>query len=91
MFRIIKQNSCYTNYVCRNCCVSSFLPTREGTKPVIIRFLGRRRRDGSISKRNKFNEIDLSDHGIRKLYVNENLSPFMKNLAYHCRKLKTIE
>ena len=42
------------------------LPTREGTKPVIIRFLGRKRRDEIISKRNKFNEIDLSDHGIRK-------------------------
>ena len=41
------------------------LPTLEGTKPVIIRFLGRKRRDEIISKRRKCNEIDLSDKGIR--------------------------
>ena len=67
------------------------LPSRGITKPVIIRFTGRKRRDDVFERGKDLNKYDLTKFGIgrhQKIYINENLSQYMKTLSYYCRKLR---
>ena len=68
------------------------LPSRNGgTKPVILRFVCRKRRnealdfsrDGIKVQNNYFGLAD----GFTKIYINENVSPYFKTIGYHCRQL----
>ena len=67
------------------------LPICGKTKPIIIRFSGRKRRDDVLECGREINKYELNRFGIdkqNKMYINENLSPYMKTLAYYCRKLR---
>ena len=60
------------------------------SKPIIVRFLSRKRRDEIAPKRIVI--ADLSKYSLisnTKLYINENLSPHFKKLVYFSRKLKS--
>ena len=70
------------------------LPGAGKSKPVIMRFIYRKRRDELVSNGPQLNDQIIKEnlgrfgiHG-NKLYVNENLSPNFKSLTYHCRCLK---
>ena len=64
------------------------LQRKTGNKPVIIRFLCRKRRDELHANRMKYKGMNLDDKGIRNLYLNENFAKDIKKLSYQCRKLK---
>ena len=67
------------------------LPSRGKTGPIIVRFTGRKRRDKVLERGREINNYDLKRVGIdnqNKIYINEDLSPYMKKLAYFCRKLR---
>ena len=67
------------------------LPAKRGPKPVIVRFATRKLRNKVIALYSSINDVDHSRFGIQegnKLYINENLSPKMKTLAYFGRVLK---
>ena len=69
------------------------LPSK-GTKTTIIRFMTRKRCDEVKENRNRLKDVDLRPYGFeetRKLYINDNLSPHFKSVAYHCRCLKREE
>ena len=57
------------------------LPSRGKTKPIIVRFTGRKRRDRVLERGREINNYDLKRVGI------DNLSPYMKKHAYFWRKL----
>ena len=57
----------------------------------ILRFINRKDVDDCISNRKKLENINKEARGLppgAKIYVRENLSPYMGKLAYHCRVLK---
>ena len=63
---------------------------RNVPKPIIVRFLSRKRRDEIVSKRTV--KADLSKYNLTsntKLYLNDNLSPYFKKLVYFSCKLKS--
>ena len=67
------------------------LPSRNGPKPVIIRFLCRKRRNEVMENASNVNNHDLTKFGMennQKIYINNNLSPKMKELSYYCRRLR---
>ena len=67
------------------------LHSRGITKPVIIRFTGRKHRDDVFERGKDLNKCDLIKFGIglhQKIYINDNLSQYMKTLSYYCRKLR---
>ena len=69
------------------------LPSRNGgSKPVILRFVCRKRRNEVLFNSREGLKIDNKyfgqDHwGHTKIYINENLSPYFKSISYHCRQL----
>ena len=70
------------------------LPSRNGgPKPVILRFVCRKRRNETLLNGGKGinvynNYFGLeNNNGITKIYINENISPYFKTIAYHCRQL----
>ena len=58
-------------------------------QPKLMLSTGRKHRD--VFERGKdLNKYDLTKFGIgrhQKIYINENLSQYMKTLLYYCRKL----
>ena len=64
----------------------------EGSKDTILRF-NNRKRSGEVknNNRSKTRSLDLREFGSDKeLYINDNLCPYYKLLAYKCRALKRI-
>ena len=67
------------------------LPAKNGPKPVIVRFVSRKRRNEVYAVRDDLNNHNHARFGVeegQRLYINQNLSPVMKKLAYYGRKLK---
>ena len=68
------------------------LPSKNrNTKPIIMRFMNRKRRDELVYNASFLKDVDLTKYGIEdstKIYINNNLSPQMKILQYHCRCLR---
>ena len=67
------------------------LQSKGHTKPVIIRMLSRKRTLEIKENKSKLSEIDYTQYNLpehTKLYINDNLSPFFKTIAYYCRVLK---
>ena len=64
----------------------------EGSKDTILRFNNRKRSDEvKNNNRSKTRSLDLREFGSDKeLYINDNLCPYYKLLAYKCRALKRI-
>ena len=57
----------------------------------IIRFVNRKDAEDCLTNSKKLKDVNLEDVGLHKnskIYVNQNLSPFMSTLAYYCRILK---
>lgn len=57
----------------------------------ILRFVNRKDADDCLLNRSKLRNIDREAVGLEpdiNIYVNENLSPYMRKLAYYCRVLK---
>ena len=65
---------------------------RVGKKgDTILRFINRKDADDCLENRRKLKNIDRGAVGLEedvKIFVNENLSPYMSKLAFHCRTLK---
>ena len=65
---------------------------RVGKKPdVILRFVNRKDAEDCLANRKKLKNLDLEALGFEpgtKIFVNENLSPYMSKIAYYCRTLK---
>ena len=60
-------------------------------KGTLIRFVNRKRSDEIKSNRSKMNQVNLETFNIpahNKIYLNDNLSPYFKSIAYKCRSLK---
>ena len=65
------------------------LPSKNGPKPVIIRFANRKKRDAAFNSKKSLKGKNFKDLGIdNALYFNECHSPYVKKLAYYGRKLK---
>ena len=67
------------------------LPSKRGPKPVIIRMMSRKRTEEIIMNREKTKNIDVTKFNFadnNKIYINDNLSPHFKMIAYYCRLLK---
>ena len=67
------------------------LQSKGHTKPVIIRMRSRKRTLEIKENKSKLSEIDYAQYDLpahTKLYINDNLSPFFKNIAYYCHVLK---
>ena len=65
------------------------LPSKDGPKPVILRFANRKKRDAAFSTKKFLKGKNLNDIGINNaVYFNECHSPYIKKLAYFGRKLK---
>lgn len=68
------------------------LPARKGslTKPVIVKFISRKKPELIVSNRSKLNcnLSHIDGLGSSSIYVNLNLSPYFKRLDYFCRRLK---
>ena len=64
----------------------------EGSKDTIIKFCNRKRSGEVKNNRLKAKILDLREFGIVKksLYINDNLCPYYKSLAYKCRALKKL-
>ena len=57
----------------------------------IIRFVNRKDAEDCLTNSKKLRDTNLQEVGIGKdvkIYVNQNLSPYMNTLAYYCRVLK---
>ena len=57
----------------------------------IIRFLNRKDADDCFENRIKLRDINREEYGLApgsKIYIRENLSPYISKLAYYCRELK---
>ena len=71
--------------------VAHRLPTKKRPQPVIIR--SKRNILGEVVKKRK--NLSQAVNGIfppnTKIYANDNLSPYMRTLAYNCRLLKNAE
>ena len=62
--------------------------TNENT---ILRFVNRKDVDDCLKNRKKLEVINREAHGLApgaKIYIRENMSPYMGKLAYYCRVLK---
>ena len=66
------------------------LPGR-GNKPIIMQFTGRKRRSDIIKNSRKARNINSTRLGLpegNKIYINPNLSPYFKQIAFYCRRLR---
>ena len=65
---------------------------RVGKKnDIIIRFVNRKDVEDSLTNRSKLKDLDREAVGLKpdaKIFVSENLSPYMAKLAYYCRTLR---
>ena len=64
---------------------------KRGFKGTLIRFVNRKRSDEIKSNRSKMNQVNLETFNIpahNKIYLNDNLSPYFKSIAYKCHSLK---
>lgn len=62
----------------------------EKTRGIIVQFLSRKKRDEFVLKKNKFsitNDDIYSDGNATKVYVNENLTPFFKQLLWQAKSV----
>ena len=64
---------------------------RLGNKDAIVKFVNRKDAEDCLVNRKNLRQLDNSEVGIgsnSKIFVSENLSPYMSKLAYYCRVLK---
>ena len=66
------------------------LPTTNNTdKPTIVKFTNQLHADMAPENKKKLNRVDLCNITTgNKIFINYNLTPIMKNLAFNCRLLK---
>ena len=60
---------------------------------IILRFVNRKDADDCLENRRKLKDVDRGAVGLKddvRIFVNENLSPFISQLAFYCRQLKKV-
>ena len=67
----------------------------RGNKPIIMQFTGHKRRDDIIKNLRKAHNINTTQLGLSEgnviyihIYINPNLSPYFKQIAFYCRRLR---
>ena len=66
------------------------LPGR-GNKLIIMQFTGRKRKDDIIKNTRKARNINSTRQGLpegNKIYINPNLPPYFKQIAFYCLRLR---